>query len=451
MNQIKHISLVFIFLALIPAFSGMTGTNLFAQDTPPSIFDEGVEATIRPEDIGEDVKLWAQNTALKFKKLLSQIKKLSVSEKRNLMLKTIQESVEEAQGKRELLLMRFTLNRALRLEQEFRQDDDALVLNHILLPAVKQAILLYEQSDLPYLEANRGKPEGEIEPPAYAAYTKINIGYLLNASNMNKTLEGQFHVLGLSLAWIGNDLLRSPKARRNSINADLILKIQNILEELKTTPPSQITYALNNKLRTTLLDMTQEIVSEAQTQMTPPLSYDAESISKDTVFPEPAPIKPKSSGPAFDLSFLKPQAGILICHSDQDMEGRVFDTVITIGAVIPQVSVNDGNQDNMLIDLKIICGDVISGAQYHVVLFGLGLGALFSGEWMSLEYFGYGSPVSTYFGPRVSAAALVAGTDLGVLTNGRMIITIAGFNMGGGAAASISMLKIFRATAGDNK
>ena len=122
MNQIKHISLVFIFLALIPAFSGMTGTNLFAQDTPPSIFDEGVEATIRPEDIGEDVKLWAQNTALKFKKLLSQIKKLSVSEKRNLMLKTIQESVEEAQGKRELLLMRFTLNRALRLEQEFRQD-----------------------------------------------------------------------------------------------------------------------------------------------------------------------------------------------------------------------------------------------------------------------------------------------------------------------------------------
>ncbi|MBI3016662.1 MAG: hypothetical protein HYY62_01475, partial [Deltaproteobacteria bacterium] len=409
------------FLLWIPAFAGMTCTNLFAQDAPPSIFDEGVETTIRPEDIGEDVKLWAQNTALKFKKLLSQIKKLSVSEKRNLMLKTIQESVEEAQGKRELLLMRFSLNRALRLEQEFRQDDDALVLNHILLPAVKQAITLYEQSDLPYLEANRGKPEGEIEPPPYAAYTKINIGYLLNASNMNKTLEGQFHILELSLAWVGNDLLRSPKARRNSINADLILRIQNILEELKSTPPDQITYGLNNKLRTTLLEMAKEIVSEAQTQMTPPLTYNPESISKDLVFPE-ASIESKSSDSNFDLSFLRPHAGILRCHSDIDKNGHNFDNVLNVGAIVPHVSSNDGRHQDTP-SLKIICEDVISGTQYHAVLFGLGLGAIYSGEWMSLEYFGFGSPVSTYFGPRVSAAALLVGTDLGVLTNGRMVIT----------------------------
>ena len=442
MNQIKHISLVFIFLALIPAFSGMTGTNLFAQDTPPSIFEEGVEATIRPEDIGEDVKLWAQNTALKFKKLLSQIKKLSVSEKRNLMLKTIQESVEEAQGKRELLLMRFTLNRALRLEQEFRQDDDALVLNHILLPAIKQAITLYEQSDLPYLEANKDKPEGEIEPPPYAAYTKINIGYLLNGSNMNKTLEGQFHILELSLAWIGNDLLRSPKARRNSVNADLILRLQSLLEELKTITPDQMTYGLNNKLRTVLLEMAKEIVSETQTEMTPPLSYNPESISKDLVFPE-ASIEPQSSSSSFDLSFLKPQTGILKCHSDVNRSGSISENVMNIGAIVPHISSNDGTDQDML-NLKIICEDVISETTYHAVFFGIGLGALFSGEWMYLEYFGFGSPVSTYFGPRVSAAALVVGTDLGVLTNGRMMVTITGFNMGLGAAASISMLKIFK-------
>ena len=424
MHYIFIISLVINCLVILSDPTRGGARNLFAQDAPPSIFDEGTETSIRPEDIGEDVKLWAQNTALKFKKLLSQIKKLSVSDKRRLMLKTIQESVEEAQGKRELLLMRFTLNRALRLEQEFQSDDDTLVLNHILLPAVKQAILLYEQSDLPYLEANRGKPEGEIEPPAYAAYTKINIGYLLNASNMNKTLEGQFHVLGLSLAWIGNDLLRSPKARRNSINADLILKIQNILEELKTTPPSQITYALNNKLRTTLLDMTKEIVSEAQTQMTPPLSYDAKSISKDSLF-LPELSKPAAPSHKLDLSFLKPQAKILTCSR-----------AITYGILVIHGSEAKGENDN---PFMFSCNG--PDGPYEVDLFGFGLGALVSLDKIIIEHIGWGDITGIYLGPRVTAAALLQG-DIGIFTNSTSIAIVSGWGIGGGAIASISMLKI---------
>ncbi|MBI3016660.1 MAG: hypothetical protein HYY62_01465 [Deltaproteobacteria bacterium] len=418
----KKTAILFFLLLVIPS----TARNLFAQEaTPPSIFDEGTESTIRPEDIGEDVKLWAQNTALKFKKLLSKIKKLSVSEKRNLMLKTIQESVEEAQGKRELLLMRFSLNRALRLEQEFRTDDDALVLNHILLPAVKQAITLYEQSDLPYLEANKDKPEGEIEPPPYAAYTKINIGYLLNASNMNKTLEGQFNILGLSLAWVGNDLLRSPKARRNSVNADLILKIQNILEELKSMPTDQITYALNNKLRTTLLEMAKEIVSEAQTQMAPPLSYNPESISKDTLFlPPPAPIEPKKSSPPLDLSFLKPQAALLICESQE-----------TVGLLVVHSTTKEAGESSIEFECKG------TGGFYKVTLFGIGLGGLYAEDSIAIEYFGLGDITGTYFGPRVSVAIVLEG-NIGFFTNGASIVTLAGGGVGFGAAASISMLKI---------
>src|SRR3989338_2535239 len=73
-----------------------------------SIFDEGVDESILPQDIGEDVRQWAQNTALKLQKLLTDLKELlSPAEKRVLLVKTIQESVLEAQGHRELLLMRF--------------------------------------------------------------------------------------------------------------------------------------------------------------------------------------------------------------------------------------------------------------------------------------------------------------------------------------------------------
>src|SRR3990167_6562084 len=131
-----------LFLILIVILSAIgtlvipsAARNLFAQDASPSIFDEGTETTIRPEDIGDDVRLWAQNTALKLKELLREIKKLNTSEKRDTLVKIIQESVEEAQNTKELLLMRFTLNRALRFNELFGQEE-ALAVNNILIPAV---------------------------------------------------------------------------------------------------------------------------------------------------------------------------------------------------------------------------------------------------------------------------------------------------------------------------
>ncbi|HLD75144.1 MAG TPA: hypothetical protein VJB34_09640 [Bdellovibrionota bacterium] len=260
-----------IFILFFVILSAIGTKNLYAQD---SIFDEGVDTTIRAEDIGDDVRMWAQNTALKLKKLLKEVKKGTFLEKRVLILQTIQESVEEAKDRRELLLMRFTLNRALKLEEEFNNQHDALVVHHILLPAVKQAISLYEQSDLPYLQFNSGKPEAEIEPPNYAAYTKTNIGYLLNASNMNKTLEGQFNIAKISLAWVAKDILRSPKAKRNSANADIVIQLQKLLTELEPIQKCNINYKLNNKLRNTLLDLLEKIVPETSSEhIVPPLCY----------------------------------------------------------------------------------------------------------------------------------------------------------------------------------
>src|SRR3989338_6067990 len=84
-----------------------------ASEELPSVsaFEEGADESISPEDIGDDVRQWAQNTALKLQKLLTELKELlSPAEKRALLVKTIQESVLEAQNHKELLLMRFCLN-----------------------------------------------------------------------------------------------------------------------------------------------------------------------------------------------------------------------------------------------------------------------------------------------------------------------------------------------------
>ncbi len=225
-------SLIFSFV--IPSIA----RDLLAQEAvPQSTFDEGAETVLHAEEITDDIRQWAQNTALKLKDFLLDLKKLDTHQKRKSLVKVIQECVVEAKDTRELLLMRFSLNRALKLESLFSHDEDgdALAVNYILLPSVKQSIFIYENADLPYLTANKDKT-GEIEPPPYAAFTKANIGYLLTASNMHKTLEGQLEVLKLAIVWVTNDLLRSPEAKRNPVNARLILKLQSLDQEIKETP-----------------------------------------------------------------------------------------------------------------------------------------------------------------------------------------------------------------------
>ena len=432
---------LFLILLLIPAFAGMTCTNLFAQSAEESIFDEGAETVITPQDIGEDVKLWAQNTALKLKRILQRIKKLTIAEKRAALHQAIEESVTEAQGHRELLLMRFCLNRALKLESFFTAQDDALSVNYILLPAVKQAILLYEKADLPFLEANRDKPQGEIEPPPYASFTKANIGYFLTLVNMNKTLQSQFEILKLSVVWVAKDILRSPQTNRNPTNANLILELQSLFEELQNTPPQDVTFHLNNKIKTILLEARNTIAEEKKDFISPPLAYG--TGAKDTLLPHSAPSPepetspqsffkwPSIKWPSMNLSKIIPTAGVIQCGND------LLGNVGTIGALIAHAT----GEETGDFQLRMTCEDLTTKKNIDVIIVGIGPGLLYSTEILTLEYFGYGSPIGTYLGARATGVAFFGG-DVGIFTNGRMFVTLAGINMGGGAAASISTLMI---------
>lgn len=258
MNFLKLVT----FTILVSCASPLWAQELPLPYPPLDRTYEGAEDFIDPREIGEDVRQWAQNTSLKLKEVLRKAKKLNAEQKRRFLLCSIRESVEEAQGQSELLLMRFALNRALKLEGLFMRQEDELAINYILLPAVKQAISLYEKADLPYLEANKNKPAGEIEPPAYALFTKSNVSSLLTASNMNKTLVGQFYTLRYSIIWLANDLLRSPKARRNPTNARIILDMQVFDQELQRVCERDITATLLNRIRTTLLEASRKIIGE---------------------------------------------------------------------------------------------------------------------------------------------------------------------------------------------
>src|SRR3989338_3599666 len=89
-----------LFLLLV-ILSAICTKNLYAQEAS-SIFDEGVDTTIRAEDIGDDVRMWAQNTAIQLTKALRKVKQLSSDQKRKFLEEAIQESVEEAQTQKKL-------------------------------------------------------------------------------------------------------------------------------------------------------------------------------------------------------------------------------------------------------------------------------------------------------------------------------------------------------------
>ena len=258
-----------LFLLLV-ILSAIGTKNLYAQEAS-SIFDEGVDTTIRAEDIGDDVRMWAQNTAIQLTKALRKVKQLSSDQKRKFLEEAIQESVEEAQTQRELLLMRFALNRALAINKFFDDTSSELAYQFVLIPSIKEAIALYNEADLPYLNANQDReiPTQEIGVPPYAAFTRANMHYLLNISNIHPSYKTQFELLRLSIVWMVNDILRSPQAKRNSTNANIILDLKKIYSKYENTPESDITYTLNNSLRAEILEAYKTLVVESNAAKIP--------------------------------------------------------------------------------------------------------------------------------------------------------------------------------------
>ena len=292
--------LFILFFLWILAFAGMTivAQDLFAQD---SIFDEGVDTTIRPEDITQDLYQWAQNTALKLKKVLEDMRNFDLPEKRAFLIKHIQESVEEAQNIRELLLMRFALNRALDLNKSFSDQDDELSVNYVLIPVIRQAIALYEREDLPYLTATLNQQNiQDIPVPSYAAFTKNNISYLLNISNLTPSYVSQFEILKNTIVWVVNDLLRSSETKRNPTNSTLILNLEELYFKYENTPIENIDYVLNNKIRSALLKTQHTMAIEKNAKEMPPfILYTAPNHTSDSTnspFTHQLPEKPKEPG-----------------------------------------------------------------------------------------------------------------------------------------------------------
>ena len=254
-------------------------------------FNEGVDHEISQRDLPPETKEWAKNTALKLREVLTTFRNVSPQDRRAYLVKVVQDSIQEAKHTRELLLMRFTLNRTLDLDHLFDGEPDELSISYVLLPAMKKAIRLYELEDLPYLTATENKPESEILPPAYAAYAKSNIGDYLTAANLNQTPEGQFKVLRSAVIWMANDILRSPEARAFAGNNQAFIELKELDDRMKIICPENATFQDLNHAKQELLNISKKIVPESRSKILIP----NHTLSVEAPTPQPPPGTPTFS------------------------------------------------------------------------------------------------------------------------------------------------------------
>ena len=253
------------FTALFLLGIALYAPSLFAQDLPPleDIYREGAPTEIREGDISKDYLYWAESVADDLKLLLKETETYTSDRRRNRLLLAIEDAVQRAQGYRELLLMRFTLNRALYFEKQFDPNEDELALNYVLIPAIKQALYLYEASDHPFLlEYFKSDLKEPVKLPPYIAYTQANIDWILSIKNMSKSLEKRFDILRSALIWVAMDITMSPEKRRAPTNARLFWKLKQKEELIREIPLDEASYLLNAELSDLLLEAKSALIPE---------------------------------------------------------------------------------------------------------------------------------------------------------------------------------------------
>ena len=225
--------------------------SIFADDTAPQedIHLEGVYTEIKPSDIGEDIFLWAQDTAKDLEDVLKSLTSKPARQQRKEILTVLHNATAQISGQRELLLMHYLINRAIALDQFFSNDSRAV--NYILLPSLKKAIHFYKNTDLPFLEKNAGKPNAtEILPPDYTVLIQEMLPMLLTASEMNGSTENRFEILRLALVWTILDLHNSAFKRRESPHAQIMKRLYPYYrDEIKDFEAENATFQLNNEIR----------------------------------------------------------------------------------------------------------------------------------------------------------------------------------------------------------
>ncbi|OFZ56345.1 MAG: hypothetical protein A2428_07715 [Bdellovibrionales bacterium RIFOXYC1_FULL_54_43] len=175
---------------------------------PPSGFGEGVQTELTPSQLGELLP-WARNAETALRELLDGIRPLSMNQKRQQLVTGIQLIVKDSGHLQPELLMRYVLNRALRIYDLLahkRRADSAPGTVDSQVRLLTQSVELarkYARSDIEFLS---GHSSPNLRPTAVFAIEYAAFLMRLNSAILDAS--AQYEIGLLTLGFLQWDLYR---------------------------------------------------------------------------------------------------------------------------------------------------------------------------------------------------------------------------------------------------
>ncbi len=214
---------------------------------PPSQFDEGLEVKLSPEQISE-IQPWASNSKITLEDVYHRIKKIrDPLEVKRILLDTIQRVVLSSAPKRTELLMRYVLNRTLKISEEMEnqiaQDVHPSTRNSVIQEQVRilklsiRMAIRYYVSDIEFINGQAvEKDKSLINLP----FAKFGIEYAkflmwINESVMNA--RSQYNIAMMALGLLQWDLYRDDLNKMQL--APAIQKLYDFISIMPEKAPAQ--------------------------------------------------------------------------------------------------------------------------------------------------------------------------------------------------------------------
>lgn len=224
----------------------------------PAVLQEGTQRDLTAAQIA-DLLPWAKDSKVFLSDLLDSLHNISSQDKVDRMVEGIKQVVGESAPKNSELLMRYSLNRALAVNDIIKKEMDSNQVGtidaqiRVLTTSIKLAIKYYDADML------------TLSQKAPIQFITYGLDYFSFLSELNKSIfdaSAQYSIQRTSLEWLQWDLYRD---LNNASYAPQIVKINNNLKLLPTKKVSDaqaITYIRQMKQLSESLSLTGQTRSQ---------------------------------------------------------------------------------------------------------------------------------------------------------------------------------------------
>ena len=199
---------------------------------PPQGFDEGTQTALSQEQL-DAIKPWANDSKLALEDLLDMAAHSgSLEDQKDILVRGIQKTVLESAPRKTELLLRYTLNRALKVAHELEGNSKVDTQVRVLRAAMMMA-LSYYNSDLEFLNGQVLHKEVDLKILPYGSYAIEFSRLLMSLDSSVFNAAAQYRIAIMALGLFQWDLYRDT---RRFEYAPAITRVNALLQTMPTQP-----------------------------------------------------------------------------------------------------------------------------------------------------------------------------------------------------------------------